>query len=57
MDYKDELEEAGLCCVYCGTPTESMCCSEVHLEEGYYTADGELILEHELEDYFKREKK
>ncbi len=42
------LEEIGLVCVYCGTETEEMCCGEVHLEYGYETEDGELILESEL---------
>lgn len=42
-----EIEEIGLVCVYCGTPTAGLCCGEVHHEEAY-DVDGELVLESEM---------
>lgn len=50
----NDLEEIGYVCVYCGTPTEYLCCGEVHHEIGYWTKDDVLILESELTDYLER---
>lgn len=50
---KKQVNSIGLVCPYCGTPTEDVCCGEMHHEEGFETEDGEIVLESELDDNYE----